>query len=234
MTEPVLSVQFFDVAHGLHASARTGTTLLFEGSGSTALPQGPRIEAAGDGWRAELEGRFELALEPVAAPAVLDGLTAHLCAVTGNAGGHEVDCLGTLAETRQPPVWERLEAVRTVTAVFDRGDALLSFAQRPLGATGHDAERTATWLLRDGTPLALEEVRLSTVYDGEGRQRSAGFELWAPGEDFPLRISGTVVAGSSLQLEGIDVHAAIFRWRMEGREGTGAYELMTRARQEAA
>ena len=55
-----------------------------------------------------------------------------------------------------------------------------------------------------------------------------------PGEDFPLRGSGTVVAGSSLALEGIDVHAAIFRWRMEDREGAGSYELMARSNPQAA
>ena len=37
-----------------------------------------------------------------------------------------------------------------------------------------------------------------------------------------------MVAGSSLQLEEIEVHAAIFRWRLDGREGIGAYELMAR------
>ena len=69
---------------------------------------------------------------------------------------------------------------------------------------------------------------MSTVYDGEGRQRSAGLELWMPGEEFARRGSGPVVAGSSLHLDGIEVHAAIFRWRLEGRDGTGGYELRVR------
>ena len=76
--------------------------------------------------------------------------------------------------------------------------------------------------------LGVEDARISTVYDAEGRQRSAGLELWLPGEEFPRRASGTVVAGSSLELEGLNVHAAVFRWRMEEREGLGAYELMMR------
>jgi len=82
--------------------------------------------------------------------------------------------------------------------------------------------------------LTTEDARISTVYDGEGRQRSAGLELWIANEDFPRRLSGTVLAGSSLQLERVDVHAAIFRWRMEDREGAGAYELWVRRDQEAA
>ena len=35
-------------------------------------------------------------------------------------------------------------------------------------------------------------------------------------------------------LEGLRVNAAVFDWRMEGREGVGAYELAVRDEQEAA
>ena len=51
--------------------------------------------------------------------------------------------------------------------------------------------------------LEVEDARISTVYDGGGRQRSAGLELWVPGEDYPRRGSGQVIAGSSLDLEGL-------------------------------
>jgi hypothetical protein len=89
-------------------------------------------------------------------------------------------------------------------------------------------------LLDEGMLLDVETARISTVYDGGGRQRSAGLELWIPGEEFPRRGSGVVLAGSSLDLEGIQVHAAIFRWRLDGRDATGAYELMVRADPPAA
>jgi hypothetical protein len=89
-------------------------------------------------------------------------------------------------------------------------------------------------LIQNGELLSVEDARISTVYDGEGRQRSAGLELWLPGEDFPRRGSGVVVAGSSLELEGLRVHVAVFRWRVEGREGVGAYELMVREASPAA
>jgi hypothetical protein len=234
VSEPALSLQFFDPEHGLHGSARAGMTLLFEGSASEALPDGPRVERAGDGWRAGLDGAFELELEPVAPAAELDGITAHVCSVTGTVGSQRVRCLGTVAETRTAPVWDELDALRSISALFDGGHAFLAISRRPRGVVGHGQEQVAAWLLDGGKPVALEEVRLSTVYDGEGRQRSAGLELWLPDEDFPLRGSGTVVAGSSLQLEGVDVHAAIFRWRIGDREGAGAYELMARSEPEAA
>jgi hypothetical protein len=234
VSEPAISLQFFDPEHGLHGSARTGMTLLFEGSSSEALPEGPRVEREGDGWRAALDGAFDLRLEPVAPLADLDGVTAHVCSVTGTVGTRTVSCLGTVAETRAAPAWDELDALRSISALFDGGHAFLAIARRPRGARGHGEERIAAWLLNDGKPVALEDARVSTVYDGEGRQRSAGLELWIPDEDHPLRGSGTVIAGSSLQLEAIDVHAAIFRWRIGDREGVGAYELMTRTEATAA
>jgi hypothetical protein len=234
VSEPALSLHFFDPEHGLSGSARSGATLLFEGSSSTALPAGPTITRDGERWRAELDSAFELTLEPVASSAELDGVVAHLCAIDGSVGGRSISCLGTVVETLAPPPWDELDALRSITALFDRENAFLAIARRPRGAFGHSQEQTAAWLLHDGKVLPVEEARISTVYDGEGRQRSAGLELWVPDEDFPVRGSGTVVAGSSLELEGIDVHAAIFRWRMEDREGMGAYELMARAREPQA
>ena len=164
----------------------------------------------------------------------LGGLTAHLCEVSGEVGGRRVSCLGTVGETRSAPAWEDLDVLRSISAVFDREHAFLALARRGRGAPGHGEEHVVGWLLQGGEPFAVEDTRLSTVYDGEGRQRSAGLELWLPGEEFPRRGAGTVVAGSSLQLEGIDVHAAIFRWRMEDREGMGAYELWVRSEPQAA
>ncbi|MFL5865952.1 MAG: hypothetical protein ACJ766_02510, partial [Thermoleophilaceae bacterium] len=99
---------------------------------------------------------------------------------------------------------------------------------------GHGEELITAVMLEAGEQRSVEDARISTVYDGDGRQRSAGLELWLPGEDFPRRGSGSAVAGSSLELEGLTVHAAIFRWRVEGREGLGAYELMVRAEDPAA
>jgi len=229
VTEPALSLHFSDPQCGLSVSARSGATLLFEGASSTALPDGPAVERDGDGWRAELADTLSVRFEPVAATAELDGVSAHFCAVRGDVGGREVDCLGTLAETRSSPSWDELDALRSITALFDRDNAFLAIGRRPRGALGHNEERTTAWLLSAGEVVPVEDARISTVYDGEGRQRSAGLELWLPDEDYALRGAGTVVAGSSLQFEGVDVHAAVFRWRMEDREGTGSYELMARA-----
>jgi hypothetical protein len=234
VTSAAISIAFFDPAQQLYGTARAGTTLLFEGADSTALPAGPRIEPRGEGLVAELEGRFALELVPVSEEAELGGVTARVCRVSGEVGGARIDCLGTVSETREAPSWEELDALRSVSALFDPEHAVLAVARRPRGALGHGQERVIAWLLREGELMSVEEARISTVYDGEGRQRSAGLELWLPEEDFPRRAAGTVVAGSSLELEGLRVHAAVFRWRMDEREGFGAYDVMVRAETPAA
>ena len=235
MTGPAaLSLAFFDPEHGLYGTARAGATLLFDSGGSHVLAEGPEIERHGDGWKATLDGSFDLKLAPVAEAARLGGVDAHLCSVKGKVGSVKVSCLGTVGETRKPPEWEELDALRSISAAFDSENAVLALASRPRGVPGHGLERVSAWLLRHGEPHDVEDPRISTMYDSDGRQRGAGLELWLPGEDFPRRVNGTVVAGSSLQLEGLAVHVAFFRWRMEDREGAGAYELWLRPQPQAA
>jgi hypothetical protein len=234
VSEPALALSFFDAAHDIHGTARSGMTILFEGRKPNAVPEGPRIETAGSGWRAELPGRLSLEFERVSPEASLGGMRAHVVRVRGEAGGRKVDGLGTVAETREPPRWEELDAVRTISALVDEQHALVALATRPRGAVGHGDEEVIARLVEDDAVLEVETARISTVYDGAGRQRSAGLELWLPGEELPHRGSGIVVAGSSLDLEGLRVHTAVFRWRLDGREGIGAYELMVRAEPPAA
>jgi hypothetical protein len=228
VSAPALALSFFDPAHDVHGTARSGATILFEGRQPVALPEGPAIETTESGWRAELQGTLSLEFERVSPPADLGGVQAHVARVRGEAVGREVDCLGTVSETEVPPRWEELDAMRSVSALVDDQHALLALARRPRGAVGHGAEEVTARLLEDEAVLEVETAHISTVYDGNGRQQSAGLELWLPGEDFPRRGSGQVIAGSSLDLESLQVNAAVFRWRLDGREGIGAYEVMLR------
>jgi hypothetical protein len=228
VSEPAVSLAFFDTAQGLHGSARSGVTLLFERGAPRTLPEGASIERQGEGWRAHVDGELELAFAPASEPAELDGSRTCVCRVEGTLGDARVECLGTATETETPPEWAELDALRAVSAIFDAEHAVLAVARRPRGALGHGHEEVSARLVQAGQLLEVEDARISTVYDGDGRQRSAGLELWLPGEDFPRRASGTVQAGASLALEGLQVNAAIFAWTMEGREGAGAYDLVVR------
>jgi hypothetical protein len=228
VSAPALAVAFYDHARELYGTARSGATVVFEGRRPTVTPEGPEVETVAGGWSAKLPGNLALELEPISPEADLGGVSARVCRVRGEVVGKRVECLGTVAETRSPPAWEELDALRTLSALADEEHALLALGTRPRGAVGHDQDVVTARLLDDGNLVDVETARISTVYDGGGRQRSAGLELWIAGEEFARRGSGLVLAGSSLDLDGIQVHLAIFRWRLDGRDATGAYELMVR------
>jgi hypothetical protein len=224
-----IALSFFDPAREIYGTARSGATILFEGRRPVPHSAGPAMEHTSGRWRAELAGVLELDLAPVTRSMDLDDLTVEVCRVSGRVAGRQVDCLGTVGETRSPPRWEELDALRSISTLVDEGNAFLALSRRPRGAIGHGEERIVAQLVRDGQLVAVDEARISTVYDSGGRQRSAGLELWVPGEELPHRGSGIVVAGSSIDLEGLRVHTAIFRWRLDGREAIGSYELVVRA-----
>lgn len=228
MSEAPVSLAFFDPARGLHGIARAGLTLLFEGGHPSAIGAGPVVEQGDDAWRAVLEDRLDLDFAPLAEPARIGGALVRLARVTGTVDGRRIECMGTAAETLEAPRWEELDAVRAVSALFDPEHAALAIARRPRGALGHGAELVSAALVADGELRGVEEARLSTVYDAEGRQRTAGLELWLPGEDFPRRATGRVAAGTTLELSGLRVNASVFEWQMEGRAGAGAYEITIR------
>ncbi len=234
MSEPALSVAFFDPARRIHGLARAGATLLFEDTRSMVLDQPARIGPSEVGYEAAVEGRFEMEFEPASEPAELAGTRVRVCRARGAVGDAAVEGLGTVSESLRPPAWEDLDALRALSILADPGHALLAVARRPRGVGGHGEELISAVLFSDGLLTSVEEARLSTVYDGEGRQRSAGLELWMPGQDFPRRGTGRTVAGASLALEALRVNAAVFAWTMEGREGLGAYDVTVRDEREAA
>ena len=234
MSAPALALSFFDAAHDIYGTARSGVSILFEGRKPTALSQGPEVESTDGGWRAVVPDGLSLEFEPVSPPAELGGVRVHVTRVRGEAAGRSVDGLGTVSETEVPPQWEELDAIRAITALVDEQHAVVALARRPRGAVGHGDEEVVAALVEDDALLEVETARISTVYDGGGRQRSAGLELWLPGEDYPRRATGSATAGASIVLGGVRVDAAVFEWRMEGRVGAGSYELALRDDDEGA
>jgi hypothetical protein len=234
VSAPPLSLAFFDPVHDLHGTLRSGTCLLFRAGAPSAEPRGPDLSHDGESVHAVLDGRLDLRFTPLAERADLGGAAVRPCRVEGQVDGETVTCLGTVGETLQAPRWEELDAVRAVSAVFDEERAVLAVLRRARGSRGHEEDEARAVVVAGGRVLTVEDARLSTVYDGAGRQRSAGFELWVPEEDGPRRASGQAVAGASLELEGVHVQTAVFAWRMEGREGFGTYDLTFRAEPRAA
>jgi hypothetical protein len=79
-------------------------------------------------------------------------------------------------------------------------------------------------------PVAVDEPLLSTTFDGEGRQRHAGLELWIGEATTAARPrGGEVLCGTTLDLGRLRLDCRVLRWRMEGRAGVGATTSCGRA-----
>jgi hypothetical protein len=220
MTETAYALTFVDHGADTAVTARAGFSLVFRGGEASSYDEPVSVDKRENGWHATLPAGLEFDFEPVTERVDLGGLRATLCRVGGG--------LGVIAEISDPPRWQELDATRWVTALFDSENAVLAYARRPTGAAGHGEELLVAHLWSSGELKSIEDARISTIYDGEGRPRRASMELWLPGEDLARRAFGQVTAGASLALEGLDVHAAVMTWQMERREGAGLYELTVR------
>jgi hypothetical protein len=220
MSEQPLAISFVSSERELYVTARSGFTLVFDDGNASSFDEAFEATATDGGWSARLPGGFNVELTRVAEPVELGGMRAHLCSTA--------DGMGVVAEIHDPPRWQELDATRFVTALVDPQNALVVFARRPLGSMGHGEELVIAHLWSEGELKSVEDARISTIYDGEGRPRRSSLELWLPGEDFPRRAFGNVTAGASLALEGLDVHAAAMSWHIDGRDGAGLYELTVR------
>jgi hypothetical protein len=194
-------------------------------------------------------GGFTLELTALGPPVAtqgggLDGYEQP-CRVRGGArvGDREiaVDCLGQRGHAWGVPDWERLAMTRTLSAWIDDRLTVLISALRPAKAKGHDRDEISAFVL-EGAPLApvaaIDEPLLSTAYDEDGRQRRAGWELWPVAEDPEAdsedddrrrgarRGAGELLCGTSLDLGSLRLECAFFRFRMEGREGVGRYDVL--------
>jgi hypothetical protein len=197
---------------------------------------------------------FDLELAALGTPAELDpghpaakagGMTGYeqLVRVRGGvtAGGRRlrVDGLGQRGHSWGAPHWERMALARTLSAWMGEDLAVTLTAVRPAKASDHGGELVAATILERGgseedggpgvRPVPVADPRLSTTYDDEGRQRRAGLELWVDEDGYARRAAGEVVCGTSLDLGRLRLDCAFFRWRMEGREGVGRYDVLRRA-----
>jgi hypothetical protein len=205
------------------------------------------VETPLEAWTVRYDGPdagVDLRFEAVSAPAVLDaedpvaragGMEGYeqLCRVTGTVRIGErpvsVRCLGQRGHLWGTPDWSKIELARTLSAWMGADRAVTLTAVRPAKAKHHDEEAIAGFLIDGGEPLAIVDPRLSTTYDGSLRQRRAGLELWMQEEGgVARRAAGEVLCGTTVDLGDLRLESAFFRWRMEGREGTGRYDVLRR------
>ncbi len=172
---------------------------------------------------------------PAAKAGGLEGYE-HLCAVEGvvAVGGkrHELRCLGQRGHSWGAPDWERLSLTRTLTAWVAEDCGLSLVAARPAKARAHADELIDAMLLEGGPDVpatVVDEPRLSTTYDADGRMRRAGLELYVvPEAEVARRLHGEVLCGTTVDLGRLRLDASFFRWEMDGREGVGRYDIVRR------
>jgi hypothetical protein len=235
-SEPVLS----EAEHGL--------PLVPDWAGAAAGAARLEVLAPLERWRASYDtpaAGFDLELTAASAPVDFDAPPAaelarasgthgyeQLCTVRGtaHAGGQQLQVDGA---GRRVHSWGHTEpgavaAARSVFA-FAEGSGMTVAAIRPTGTSDHGHELIAGHLLSGSVePLALEQVRLSTVYDRSGRPREAGLELLAPGDEMPRRVAGEAACGISIESDDAVTWLAFFRWSFEGVPGLGSYQLHRR------
>jgi hypothetical protein len=171
-----------------------------------------------------------------------------------------VDCLGQRGRSWGAPDWDKIGVARTVSGWLGDDLGFTVTAIRSARATNHADDALAAFLLSRVAPepdapgsaaagddatgdrgaappaddlvdaVAVEDPRLSTTYDEEDRQRSAGLELYVRADDdTPHRAAGEVLCGTSMDLGRLHLDTAFFAWRMEGRTGIGRYDVLRRA-----
>ena len=206
------------------------------------------VEAPLERWSVRMAGErhgFALTFEAISPPAELSGAEAaaraggmegyeQLCRVRGEVAldgeTRVLDGRGQRGHAWGSPDWRRLAAAHTVSVWLDDDRGVALSALHEAGAKGHGDDARWASLLAPGSALRVEDPRLSTTYDGDGRQRRAGLELWLDEEEgYPRRAAGTVLCGSTLELGQLRLDCAFMRWTMEGHTGVGRYDVLRRA-----
>ena len=210
---------------------------------------GASVDAPLERWsvlmRSERHG-FALTFEATSPPAELaedepaaraGGMAGYeqLCRVRGEISidgeVHAVeDGIGQRGHTWGSPDWRRLEAAHTLCAWMGHEDGIAVTTLHSAGDAGHGDDARWGALLGPEGPTPIEDPRVSTTFDGAGRQRRAGLELWIGADEgeYARRAAGTVLCGSTLELGQLRLDCAFMRWTMGGQVGIGRYDVLRR------
>jgi hypothetical protein len=230
------------VCHG----GRTISTLEETVAGG-ALADWDHAELAGVGfatdeplarWRCRLELEtvvLQAELEAVSPPIDFDSPATAPLAQAAGVHGYEQLCRargvlrldGRATEIdgvgRRVHSWGEPSATQLRSLYAIAGDRAVTLTAVRREGEEHGSELIAAHLVRpESAPEPFEDARLSTVYDGAGRPRSAGLELMLAGDEYPHRVSGEAVC----QADAAALQAACFRWSLEGEPAQGGYQLI--------
>ena len=138
-----------------------------------------------------------------------------------------LDAVGQRSRSWGSPDWSRIARTRIVQAWFDGGTASVT-AIAPAAAAGHGDEVVSATLVGPHGAQPVGDARISTTFDADGRQQRAALELWPPDDGAPRRLSGEVFCGTTLDLGRLRLDCSFVRWRMNGQDGIGRYDILRR------
>ncbi len=216
VSEPAISLGFFDPAREVHGIAALGRGGAVRGraradAGGPRQASSPTARAASRALRRRRRARpsARSPARPTSAAASRTRLPGRRpgCGPAGRRAS------GRSSETHEPPAWADLDArARSSRRCSTRGTR----CSRPRGAragrVGHGEELVNGALVsRRRAARGRGRADLDRLRRRGAPAQRRGSSCGCPGEDFPRRASGSVRAGSSLALEGLRVHAARVR-----------------------
>lgn len=230
------SLAFFEPEKGVFGIAGPQVSVMFSGKGDAQtlayavsdVQQLTTLSATKfEAQMQSIQGAFDLGWKSRGAIAYLDSNEMVVCDVTGRVTENgkrerrfESFGVATLPSRRPgPPV------LRSITAVFDNGDAFFLNAYKPAVYHGHGDERNDAVIIDGGKSLPVADARLSTVFSKDDLHTQASLELWMEEDDFPRRITGEAIAGTHVELTDRDVALAFYNWTMGPHSGIGIYEI---------
>jgi hypothetical protein len=118
-------------------------------------------------------------------------------------------------------------ALRVLTGATSKGSILLIAGARPKDAGGHDAEQPRALLVSGtGEVTAMDESLVSTQYDAAGKVERLGLELYAEGDDYPLRGAGDVTGAETSDDGALRRERTTLAFRLDGEAGTAILDLV--------
>jgi hypothetical protein len=118
-------------------------------------------------------------------------------------------------------------ALRVLTGATGKGSLILLAAARPAGADGHDSESPRAILISSsGEVRAIEEALLSTQYSASGRVERVGLELYAEGDDYPVRGAGDVRRSAAADEGSIHREQVWLDFRLDGEPGDAILDIV--------
>jgi hypothetical protein len=114
-----------------------------------------------------------------------------------------------------------------LTGSAGKGTLLLLAAARPDEASGHDAESPRAVLIsRSGEAKAIEEALVSTQYSANGQIERLGLELYAEGDDYPVRGAGDARRASASAEGALRHEQAWLDFRLDGEVGDAVLDIL--------